>query len=211
MKFVKDNFQFIVILILFAVILLQRCGSEPKIEPVKPTIVTTVDTSWKHIQQPVINVYPTVSNHIPYTPKTGRDTLYLPSPIDSILRLQYKALRDSLLATNTYEQVFKSDSSSVMVKDTVSQNKIVGRSYQFNLKYPLIKQVTTIKEPYKPVNQLYVGGGLNGSQASFIRSVEAGLLLKNRKDQIYGVKIGIETPGIITYGVQSYWKIKLHR
>jgi hypothetical protein len=36
-----------------------------------------------------------------------------------------------------------------------------------------------------------------------------GLLLKNKKDQIYNIYGGVDTRGDYQIGVQSYWKIKL--
>jgi hypothetical protein len=35
------------------------------------------------------------------------------------------------------------------------------------------------------------------------------LLYKNKKDQIFGASLGINTNGSVVYGVSSYWKIKL--
>lgn len=212
MDFIKANFQFLVILILAGIILLERsCTSKPA-DP-KPTIITIVDTSWKHMVQPITNVYPTVTQKIPYIAGVDKrvDTMYQPSPVDSVLRQQYQALRDSLLASNIYKQTLKYDSSSITLTDTVSQNHLTGRGYHFDLKYPVVTTTTTIKESYKPVTQLYIGGGITGNQQQFIQGFNAGLLLKNRKDQIYSINAGIGTQGVITYGISSYWKIKLHK
>lgn len=214
MQFIKTNFQFLIIILLFGIILLQRCNTSPTPES-KPTIVTTIDTSWKHLQQPIVNVYPTVTNHIPYAVGTPgvttpgiHDTLYIPSANDSILRIQYEALRDSLLSSNTYSQRLKYDSSYVDINDTVSQNRITGRSYRFTLKYPVITTSTTITIPPKSVTQLYFGGGLSGSPTALIQGANLGLILKTKTDHLYGVKVGITAPGVITYGVDTYWKIK---
>ena len=214
MDFVKSNFQFLVLLILAGIILLER-SCTPATPPAKPTVTTTIDTSWKHLLQPIVNVHPTVTTYVPYaqTPgkPAGRDTLYLPSAVDSILRIQYKALRDSLLSSNIYSQTLKSDSSSVAITDTISQNHITGRGYRFDLKYPVITRTTVIKEPYVPKDQFYIGGGLAGSQQQFLQGFKAGLLFKTKSDQIYKVGAQINTDGGISYDFESYWKIKLHK
>ena len=58
---------------------------------------------------------------------------------------------------------------------------------------------------------MYVGGGLQGDQYSMINEFSTGLLLKTKQDQIFGLYTGIDNNGRIQYGLQSYWKIKLHK
>ena len=84
---------------------------------------------------------------------------------------------------------------------------IVGRSYKYDLKYPKIKETITIKEPYKPKNQLYLGGEISGSRLNLVDQINAGLLFKNKKDQIFGAKVGLNLDGQLHAGVSSYWKI----
>lgn len=212
MEFITKNFQFLVIVALFVVIILQR-NSTPTAPDPKPIVITVVDTSWKSRTSPITNVYPTVTNNIPAAKVVGKgvDTMYLPSPDDSVLRIQYQALRDSLLAQNIYTQTLKYDSSSVTVTDTVHQNRIAGRSYSFNLKYPEITTTTTIKEPYKPVNQFYVGAGLTGNPSNLLSGAKAGIIFKNKKDHIYQVDAVHMFNYGTHYGVSTYWKLKLKK
>jgi len=66
--------------------------------------------------------------------------------------------------------------------------------------------------PIPPKRQLYVGGGLDGTyinKTPNINVAKAGLLFKTKKDQIYGVTVGVSINGYLVYGIQSYWKIKL--
>jgi hypothetical protein len=69
----------------------------------------------------------------------------------------------------------------------------------------------TITKYAEPTRQLYVGGGINNSSLTNFRSVEAGVLYKTKKDQIFGGKVNVNVDGSITYGVQSYWKIKMKK
>jgi hypothetical protein len=84
---------------------------------------------------------------------------------------------------------------------------VVGRSTQVNVKYPIIKETITLPAP--KTRQVYAGGQISGNSAELINGINAGLLLKNKRDQIYGVTIGLNTNGQVSYGLQSYWKIKL--
>lgn len=211
MAFIKNNLQFILILALFAIIFLQRAGDSKPVDA-KPIVITVVDSSWKERQQPIINVTPSITNKIPASqgPK-GTDTMYLPSPEDSILRIQYKALRDSLLASNIYNQTLKYDSSSITLTDTVHNNKLTGRSYSFHLKYPEVTKTITIKEPYKPVNQVYFGGGLLVTPPILLNGVKAGIIYKNKKDQIYTGEIVQQFSNGTSFSVGMYWKLKLKK
>lgn len=212
MELLLKNWKDILIAIVLAILVFQTC-SKPKTESEKPKIetVSKSDTAWKSPQQPapIINVYPTATQTIPYQVKST-DTKYVPDTNYEGLLKQYKQALDSLLATKVYDQTYKQDSSSITLKDTVRENKIIGRSYKFDLKYPVITNTTTttITLPYKPKSILYIGGGVNGSQITPIQSFDAGLMFKDKKDHLYGGKVGMGANGI-TYGVQSYWPIKL--
>jgi hypothetical protein len=83
---------------------------------------------------------------------------------------------------------------------------IVGRTYNYNLKYPLVKETQFI--PIKPKNQIYIGGGLSGNREGVINQIDGGLLLKTKRDKIFGIKAGLNAQGQTSYGIQSYWKIK---
>ena len=79
-----------------------------------------------------------------------------------------------------------------------------------NYTIPIITKY--IKVPEEPKRQLYVGGGLDGTyinKTPMINAAKAGLLYKNKKDQIYGATVGVSINGYLVYGLQSYWKIKL--
>lgn len=211
MAFIKQNFQFLIICLLAVVLFLQRCNT-PSTPIAQSTTTVKTDTVWGTPPAPIINVYPEITNHIPAaTAQRGKDTAYLPSPVDSILRIQYMALRDSLLSQNIYNQKYTQDSSSIELVDTVSNNRLTGRSYKFNLKYPIVTNTVTIKEPYKPVTQLYFGGGIGGSQLQPVQDLHLGLMLKTTKDQLYGVKAGISPQGGFSFGADMYWKLKLRK
>ena len=188
--------------------LLQRCTDTPKTVDNKPTITIVSDTSWKSHQGSVTNVYPTITQTIPYK-VSGKDTQYIPDTNYTKLKAQFESLRDAFLAENIYKDTVKLDSSSVSVIDTIFKNRIKGTNYLFKLKTPVITNTVTVKEPFIPVNQVYIGGTVNGNPLSLINSIDAGLLYKTKKDKIFEIKTGINTNGQITYGVGTFWKIHL--
>jgi hypothetical protein len=106
---------------------------------------------------------------------------------------------------------------TVAVTDTISQNKILGRTFDANVKQRTIKETLIVKEPAK--NQVYYGlnGGFN--KADVVSSVGAGIMLKTKKDKIYQFTLGVNnrvvdgtTGGFSPYvGFGTYWKIKVKK
>ena len=200
MKINFNNILSIAILILAVIIVLQRSNSSPDIIE-KPIVIR--DTIWQK-KDSVIYTSPKVIQTIPVKIISEK---YLPDPNYDKLVLQYQELVKLHLSKNVQKDSVKIDSIGfVKVTDTVQNNIVQNRKWEYNLKYPIIKE--TIIEPPKKVNQLYIGGGLQGNQYNIINSLNGGLLYKNKKDQIYGLSVGINTNGQVVYGVSSYWKIK---
>jgi hypothetical protein len=97
----------------------------------------------------------------------------------------------------------------IKVVDTLQKNQMVGRSFIKDLKIPE-KTITITNTIYPdPKRQVYIGGGIFGNKDNIAGQVQAGLLLKNKKDQIFGVSTGINANGQVQYGISSYWKIKI--
>ena len=106
---------------------------------------------------------------------------------------------------------------TVSVTDTISQNRILGRTFNANVKQRTIKETTIVKE--LPKTKIFYGleGGFN--KADFVSSVGAGVLINTKKDKIYQLGLGVNNQTIdgvngsfspyIRGGV--YWKIKLKK
>ena len=200
MKINFNNILSIAILILAVIIILQRINSSPDIVE-KPIIVR--DTIWQK-KDSVIYTSPKVVQTIPLKIISEK---YLPDPNYDKLVLQYQELVKLHLAKNIQKDSVQIDSIGfVKVTDTVQNNIVQNRKWEYNIKYPIIKE--TIIEPPKKINQLYIGGGLQGNQYNIINSINGGILYKNKKDQLYGLSIGVNTNGQVVYGLSSYWKIK---
>ena len=206
MQLIKNNFLNFIVLILVLVILLQRCGGGGNTPPEKPTI--TRDTVWVH-KDSVVYSKPQIIKTIPINIYTDTTLIkYLPDSNYTDLLKQYQVVVYELLNKNVYFDSLKIDSLGyVKVMDTLSKNLIIGRSYKYDLKYPIVKETITV--PAKKVNQVYVGGGLFGTQTTPIQNIHLGLLFKSKKDHIVAPSVGVNKNLEIQYGIQSYWKIKL--
>lgn len=210
--YLQKHFLSLIIVVLLVVILLQRCGGGVK--PEVPNSGTKRDTSVLIIN----HIYKDTTRSKPVFIKGERDTIlessvqYLPSEDYNELYYQFNSLKESLLSKNIYKDSLKIDSLGyIKVVDTIQRNQIIGRSYITDLKIPE-KTITIVNTVFpKPKRQLYIGGGVESDNTAVIRQINAGLMYKNKQDQLYGLYGGLNTSGGWSVGIQSYWKIKLKK
>lgn len=208
MSFIKANVLNFIILVLLAVILLQRRGGGGENKPELPPSIKR-DTVWV-VKDSLIFSKPKVIKTVEIT---SHDTIinhYLPDTNYQKLLVQYQDVVKELLAKNIHSDSIRIDTNGyVKISDTVQKNLIIGRVTEVNIKYPIIKETITVHQ--KPVNQLYIGGGVGANKNALINQVRAGVILKTKKDKIFGVNVGVSTQGTIVYGFDSYWKINLKK
>ena len=126
--------------------------------------------------------------------------------------MQYNELTKVFLAKNIYEDTFLLPNlkGSLRVKDTIKNNKLLGRSYEADYIIPTVKEIVTVTKHPIPKRELYVGGGLSASLTN-LGIAQAGILYKDRRDKIFGAFVAVVPNGRISYGVQSYWKISSNK
>jgi len=208
-KVIEQQFLNVIILILLAVIFLQRCGGDKE--------EVSINGNKRDTTVLIINhLYKDTTKSKPIFIKGERDTVlessvyYLPSSNYDSLYVQYTILKEAFLSKNIYRDSVQIDTFGyIKVIDTIQKNQTLGRSFIKDLK--ISEKTITITNTIAPTpkRQLYIGGGIFGNETSFIGQIQAGLLLKNKKDQLFGVSTGINANGQIQYGVSSFWKIKL--
>ena len=203
--YIKSNFLQLAMLLLFGVLLLNRCGS--KLDEAKPTVTITRDSVWI-IHDSTIHSKPVLIRS-ESLPVTKWDTVYKADTSYEGLLKQYNIAVNLLLASNYYRDSLRIDSIGyVYLNDTVNKNMLTGRSLKYSLKYPFVKETVTIHDPYKPQRQLYIGGGLEGMQYDLIHKLKAGLLYKDRKDRIFILEAGADKQLNMSAEIKTYWKLK---
>jgi hypothetical protein len=105
----------------------------------------------------------------------------------------------------------------VFLTDTITKNKIEGRTFTAKVKQREIKETLIVKE--LPKMQVYYGfnGGFN--KADVVSHIGAGVLIKTKSDKIYQINAGVAnrttdgTSGRLSpyIGAGVYWKIKLKK
>ena len=133
------------------------------------------------------------------------DTIEKFQPIDTLF-----IIRDYLSKYVYKDTLYLKDSLGIVwVTDTISANKILSRTWSYNIKERLVKETTIVKE--LPKIQLYFGFNASLNKQDLFQSIGSGLILKTKSDKLYQVNLGLNSQlkPFVEGGV--YWKIKLQK
>ena len=198
----NNNFINLVIVALLVVVMLQMCN---KRNSVSGTVIVHRDTTWI-IKDSTIRSIPQLITHEKNTDSTIIKEYYPDQNYEGLL-IQYNTLLQELLSRNVFADSLKIDSIGyVHIKDSVTRNSIVGRSFHYNLKYPRIHDSVTV---FPAVRQLYFGGGLSGHVNNIVDEMSLGIMYKSKKDILFGVSGTYNKDNEFGIRLQSFWKIKL--
>ena len=210
------NIKNIALLLLIAIVVFQQCGGNKtktgeivkvdgkKYELIKHEIDTVEVVKTKVVTRKGEDIYhETIVEHEVRVPVNVDTNAILKEYYTKVLYKDVLVLPDSL--------------GTVAVTDTISQNKILGRTFDANVKQRTIKETTIVKE--LPKNKLFYGieGGFN--KADVVSHIGMGILLNTKKDKIYNLGIGVAnrvvdgTNGGLTPYISGgvYWKIRLKK
>ena len=198
-SWLKDFKTLIIIGLIIVIFLLRECKGESKGAPIEPATIVKIETKYDTIVETVETYTPEYRTKVKW--KTVHDTIEVHDtvPVDTL-----SILKD-YFETYAYTDTLKTDSVTFVINDTISQNRILSRGINYSLVYP-----TTIISTEREVNkrELYIGFGLGGDkqQLSYVGSE---LMLRNKKERIYGVGLGINNSfePILTFKMS--WKIKM--
>jgi hypothetical protein len=106
---------------------------------------------------------------------------------------------------------------TVSLIDTITQNKILGRTFNASVKQRVIKETTIVKE--LPKTKIFYGfeGGFN--KVDVVSHLGFGILINTKQDRIFHLGIGAAnrtidgTSGALApyIGGGVYWKLKLKK
>jgi hypothetical protein len=202
LKSLFKNFQSLIIIGLIIVIfLLRECKGEKSPLPAEPVTIVKIETKYDTIVETVPTYIPKYKTRVKWKTKTVHDTV----EIHDTIPVDTASVLEEYFATYAYTDTLKKDSVTFIINDTISQNKILSRGIKYNLVYP-----TTIIQTEREVNEreLYVGFGLGGDRQQ-ISYAGSELILRTKKEKLYGVGIGINNSfqPILTFKMN--WKVKM--
>lgn len=198
MKLTLNKFYLIIIGVLLTVILFLSQCSGPKKSDCPPILkqVVKIDTFWREKKGDVV-YKPGITKIIP------GEIQFVNGKVDTL------AILKDYFAKVLYSDTIKIDTFGyVLIKDTISENRIKHRELVYNYKLPIIKE--TITNTITTRNQFYFGIDMYGTKPQPINYFGINLTLKNKKDRMYSIGAGI-TPGGIGYKVGIAWKIKIKK
>jgi hypothetical protein len=205
----NPNIFFIIIIsILMGIITVQTCTL--KDNNTKP-IVKIENKKYEVIKHKVDTV---VINKIKTKYIKGSD-IYHEVIVEKEVKIPVYIKSDTIKAIQEYltksiykdKLVLNNSLGTIYITDTIQYNKIIGRKWDTNIKENTVYDIKTVKE--LPRNQVYVGiGGMSNSSSIL---VGPNLLLKTKKDNIYGLNLYIDPNSNMYIGVNINWKIKIKK
>jgi hypothetical protein len=156
--------------------------------------------------------------------KKGKDIVHEVIDVDTLVlkelvNVDTTALLKDYLAKVVYKDTLKLDGDLgiIALTDTITKNRILGRTWDAKVKERIIKEELIVKEPAKA--QLYYGLNAGFNKTDYVSAVGAGVILKTKKDKLYQLGIGVNnrttdgTNGAFSpyVGFGTYWKIKVKK
>lgn len=183
-----------VLLILTVVFFLGRCnGIRSVIKTTGSDTTISRDSSivrYKPVPYKVIVRDTIPGRPVPYKviEKVPGDPVVMIEPVDTaqILRditSRYINLYKDHHSQYLYSDTIKTKTSSVVIKDTVSKNKITGRSVELYSSDTTIKTTTLLSQKKKAV--VYFSASLTGNKSDPLAGQGAGLAIKSGNDFVY--------------------------
>ncbi len=182
--------------------------NDSKHEGVKgPDTLVVHDTTWEVHEKTIVKEVPFLKE-VP-VPHEVLVTRYQADTSYPGLKRQYDELAKKYASRRVYVDSVKVGTHGyIQITDTVSENKLGKRTAKDNFKIPIVKETMTITKYAPPTRNIFVGGGVNAAGANKVTGAEAGLLYKDKKDNIFGGKINVSTEGTVGFGFSYYYKIK---
>jgi hypothetical protein len=156
--------------------------------------------------------------------KKGKDIVHEVIDVDTLVlkelvNVDTAALLKDYLAKVVYKDTLTLDGGlgTIALTDTITKNRILGRTWDAKVKERIIKEELIVKEPAKA--QLYYGLNAGFNKTDYVSAIGAGVILKTKKDKIYQLGLGVNnrttdgTNGSFSpyVGFGTYWKIKVKK
>lgn len=208
------NLKNIAIALLIVIVVFQQCGGNKT----KTGEIVKVDGKKYELIKHEIDTFEIVKTKV--VTKKGEDIYHetikevtIPAIVDT------QALLHDYFAKNIYKDTLQLPDSLGIVSliDTITQNKILGRTFNASVKQRVIKETTIVKE--LPKTKLFYGfeGGFN--KADVVSHLGFGVLVNTKKDKMFHLGLGVAnrttdgTSGALSpyIGGGVYWKLKLKK
>ena len=188
--------SYIIIIVLLAIIFLQReCNTSTKDSGCNHSVEVVIDTIHDTVEILSVQYVPSIS----YI-DTG-SVLWKYHTIDTALILS------DYFSKYYYQDTILNDTFGLIIlRDTITQNKISYRNPHISIYPRLIKQTTLLKQVAPPKAKLFLGLGLGRNLTHF--SLSPSLMLITKKETAYSLSYDLLNQDIY---FTMYWKIRLRK
>lgn len=189
-SFFKNIQTLLIVALVIIIILLRNCQGKVNPKPDPIVRVKTV-TKWDTIREKVPTYIPKWNTII------ERDTTYLPKNIDTV-----NILKD-YFAYKHYVDTFQTDSITLIINDTITENKIASRDIALNILYPTI---TITRDSVINNREFYAGPKVYGTINS-LQYVGVESIFRSKKRTAFSVGVGVNKDFNVQFGAGLYWKL----
>jgi len=179
------NLKNIAIALLIVIVVFQQCGGDKT----KTGEIVKVDGKKYELIKHEIDTVEVVKTKV--VTKKGEDIYHetikeviIPTIVDT------QALLQDYFAKNIYKDTLQLPDSlgTVSLIDTITKNKILGRTFNASVKQRVIKETTIVKE--LPKTKIFYGfeGGFN--KVDVVSHLGFGVLINTKQDKIFHLGIG---------------------
>ena len=130
--------------------------------------------------------------------------VYIPANVDT-----QEILKDYFSRRFYIDTLDLGQKSFVIVKDTITENKILSRVFESSITERIINDTLFLVEP--PKRQMFIGFQMGFDKKDIINYGGLSLLYKDKKDKIFGLGLGINSNGQPTIMGNMNWKIQLKK
>ena len=130
--------------------------------------------------------------------------VYVPANVDT-----QEILKDYFSRRFYIDTLDLGQKSFVIVKDTITENKILSRVFESSITERIISDTLFLVEP--PKRQMFIGFQMGFDKKDIINYGGLSLLYKDKKDKIFGLGLGINSNGQPTIMGNMNWKIQLKK
>jgi hypothetical protein len=204
----KIDFKTLMILGLIIVILLMQMCNGDKKEINKGDTIKVKGKKYEVVDHRRDTTYLT-RDSIVY--KKGKDIrvevkvpVYIPANVDT-----QDILKDYFARRFYVDTLDLGEKSFVIVKDTITENKILSRVFESSITERIINDTLFLAE--LPKRQMFVGFQMGFDKKDIFNYGGLNLLYKDKKDKIFGFGLGINSNSQPTIMGSLNWKIKLKK
>lgn len=143
----------------------------------RDTVSVKIDTVWQRVKDTILLDHPVPYKVVYYKEKVLRDTL---ETVETVLQhVDSARILNQYLSVRPYDTTIQVQYGTIQLIDTVTQNRITGRSVFLTQDIPIVKETVTLTQPKRVVLYFSIAAIGNKDHLPYASGAGLGLKLKN--------------------------------